>query len=275
MESQVKLLFALAICCKLAWPQVETGTVVVYVLSQKEITVAADSRSIESATREERDDACKIRAFGQHFFFAMAGPTSHKRDAAGPEWSIYIESKTAWRKAIHKSHGDTFAQELTNEVAGQWLRSMRRHEGSYMAVASMRPFLEGNTLASAIFAGTDAAGNLGVTRASIAIDLNQFDKSKEVRLIDDLADRSKLQDGGSLGLGEIADQYSQSTIIETRRRHLPLSRENAEIAYRLVELTIKLHPRKDLLGGEIDELRLTSGAGITWIHRKGTCKQQD
>lgn len=265
----------LAMCCNLAWPQVETGTVVVFVSSQNEITVAADSRSLNSITRIHNDYSCKIRVFGDKFFFAMAGPVDGY-DAAGHGWSTYTESKAAWRRAVRNPHMVSSAQKLTNDVAEHWINSMDSHQRDYRAIMAIRDTIQaGNALASAIFGATDSAGNLGLTRATILIDLDLLDKKKVVRLTHEIVERPKLGDGGTLGLGEIAAQYAVPTTVRIRQGIFSPSAQDAEIARKLVELTIQLHPRKEMLGGEIDELQLWSGVGVTWISRKNTCKEQE
>lgn len=119
-------------------------------------------------------------------------------------------------------------------------------------------------------------GGLGLTRADIFLDLDQFDRKKIVTLTDDLLDRSRLAQGGALGLDEVA-QAHMSEIGVTVRQHRDWtpSAQDAEIARQVVDLSIRTDPRKQLLGGSIDLLQLTAGAGIQWKNLKPNCRKAE
>jgi hypothetical protein len=271
----MKSLFMFVIFCNLAWPQTETGTVVVFVLSENEITVAAESRAVQSDTGKPDDTSCKIRAFGDQFFFSMAGPSGHKQDAAGPGWSAYRDARSAWRKA-GKLGMVSSAQGLTNDVAERWAVFMEGRLNERKVIKEIRHTLWGNTVASGLFGGTNRAGEIAVTRTDIFVDLPLFDRKGIVKLWHDKVERQKLRDGGALGLGEIAAEYVQRTTETTRQnRNLSPGEQDAEIARKLVELSITMHPRREMLGGKIDELRLDRGKGITWLKLKQNCKKQE
>jgi hypothetical protein len=167
------------------------------------------------------------------------------------------------------------AQKVTDFVAERWVKEMKIHEGTYQAIHSTRSMMQGNLVASALFGDADSLGNLAVTRADIFVDLGLFDKKRIVKLSSDVVDRSALGDGGALGLSEIVAQYMPKMMVTRTGSKVPGSAQDAEIAHDLVDLSIKSHPRKELLGGDIDELKLTRGVGITWIHRKKNCKEGD
>jgi hypothetical protein len=269
-----ELLIIVSLFCKLAWPQTETGTVVVFVLAKNEITVAADSLSTYDTAKKPTNDSCKIRAFGNKFFFAMAGPVAHKKDAGGPAWSAYTAAMEAWGEAS-KLNMVSSAQMVTNEAAGRWNEAMRKNLNNPKLIDSIKDTLKGDELASALFGSTDRAGELGVTRADITIDLARFIKIKNVSLNTSYTERAKLNDGGALGLSEIAAEHFQTTADSIRKNTgLSFSEQNERIAHELVDLSIRLHPRRGMLGGDIDELILNRN-GITWIDRKKGCKEQE
>jgi hypothetical protein len=271
----MKWFVVFALFCEMAWPQTETGTVVVFIVSQNGITVAADSRIVDALTRKHDDTGCKIRAFGNEFFFAAAGTAGHIQDAAGSGWSSYADAKHAWQHA-QKLAMVSSAQRMTDDVAKEWAESMKEHLNKYERIKPMRDLMHGNNLGSALFGGTNAAGELGVTRADLTINLALFDSRQIVQLSSDTVELPDLHDGGTLGLGEIAAQNMRTTYAAIKQRHdLSPSAQDAEIARKLVELSIDLHPRREMLGRPVDELRLSKGAGITWISLKDNCKKKD
>jgi len=277
-------LLMLVAFCNLAWPQTQTGSIAVFILSENEITVAADSRSVNSVTGIHDDTSCKIRAFGDKFFFVMAGPGGHKADAAGPRWSANGDAREAWRMAIRLGMVSS-AQRLTDEVAEQWARSMESHFMKPTIMKALRSTLwGGNVLASGLFGSTNPERELAVAKVDIFVDLELFDSKGIVKLRHEISEGPKLVPGGSMGLGEIATEYIFETSARAKRdmeaykrtiSNLTPSAQYGGIASKLVEWSVSLHPRHEFLGLPVDELQLSKGGSIRWLKLKRGCKEQE
>ena len=269
-----RILLVLSFLCKVAWPQVETGTVVIYFLSPTGATVAADSRAYYTHGQKPDDKACKIRALCNKFFYAVAGPVSYAEP--GHSYSAYADAKSAWERASRLNMAKS-AQKMTDYVAERWVESMKKHLSDPKVMNGVSEELDGgDDVSDALFGATDSAGNIGVTRADIHIDLPAFKKTKKINLTPKIDGRAILGEGGTLGRGDVANDHRTRREAAVRGNHnLTRSAQDAEIAKQLVELTIQIDPHKQELGGDVDELRLDRGIGVTWLHRKCNCKERE
>lgn len=197
----MKCISIIAICFLPLSVMARTGSVVVYFISQDEITVAADSRITNTLSGAHEDTYCKIRAFGDHFVVAVAGITQ------GDRWSSPDIAKHVWKA---EQNGRLTPEEFANEVANGWLSRVQAHLQNQREISQARRELEGGVVTYALFGATDSVGRLAAARATIAVDLALFDSKHIVHLIPKL-EPLQLGSGGTLGLGEIANEYYKRT----------------------------------------------------------------
>lgn len=278
----MKYLFWITFAVGTANSQVQTGSVVVFLLSQDAVTVAADSRVVDLGTGKYNDADCKIRALNDKTFFVMAGSASHKKDLSGPSWDAYDDARNAWDKGARFGIVSS-AQQRTTDAAEEWAKTVQSHFTKPSVMAAIRnAFWGGDVLASGLFGSTNH--QVAVTKVDVRADLKLFDRTHKVRLWHETSETPKLGVGGALGLNQVADEYIRETTESAKREmenykrtlsKFPPRVQYAEIARKLVEWSINKHSRRDLLGFPIDELRLSEGSGIEWLILKPGCKKQE
>jgi hypothetical protein len=260
---------------QMAWPQVQTGTSIVYDLSQNQFTIAADSRRNNPETGEYDNFQCKISAFGQKFVFSMSGYVEKIN-----RWNAHALARKIWQK---ESSGEISADKLTTAVAGKWLTAMETTYSDADIVPTFRKHMfpgDQPILASAIFVATDKSGTVVGRVVNIYFDLQLFDATGTTRLIPD--NNPMAETWGGLGFSEIFLEFGKETSLRATEymkwftpqiSALSHSRHDAKLASKFVELTILLHPRNSELGFPIDLLQLNGGTGVHWGQHKQKCPE--
>lgn len=138
-------------------------------------------------------------------------------------------------------------------------------------------------LGVAFFAATDTSGTLAVHEVEMEFDLKQFDSTGTVSITPYPSDLPENR-AKPAGMAEIVDEFynGKSTRakeymqwFKSRVVDLPSSQRQAELASKLIELSILLHPRNDELGFPVDvvQLRRKSGVFTRWL--KPTCRPSE
>jgi len=254
-----------------AYPQVSSGTVIVFQLVNGKFVVAADSRGIFKGI--PNDTYCKIAAFRQQVVFAVAaGPfyVPGNPDAA-PAWSATEEASKAI--AINPSKEQRDSVSRVNSIADTWASSMitnwRILNLIHPNFVSQFALAENGSLTTGIFA---AASHESVSLTARAIVL----KNGIVTAV-------HLDEDCSSGpcVSGMADIFAEFILGKTERAKkearsplsLPkgMSREMAHII-RLVDLTIAYDPTQTV-HGPIDAVELSGDGSIKWFGRKEQCPE--
>jgi len=265
----IKVFLFVVACGVSAWAQAKTGTVVVYLSVNDEIIVAADSRVVNAQTGRHSDKDCKLCAFGKNFFFVSAGAAAQE-DPSHATWSGVKDAHDAWKDAS-RLDAISAAQSVTHDAAKRWASVMQSHFDNPEAMASIRPILAGaetNVIAAAMF-GYASATEVAATRVIIKADMPP-----------ELHDVPTGQQGemSGLGFGEIVNEYvarqtpRAKQFMSSYQEGRLTSKEYRDLAAKLVQLSIDLHPKRAFLGPPIDELTLQRGKGITWLQVKPNCQ---
>jgi hypothetical protein len=261
---------------QMAWPQIQTGTSIVYNFSQSQFTIAADSRGVSAETGGHDNTQCKISAFGSKFVFSASGIVK-KID----HWNAYTVARGIWQKEL--TGGQIDANKITAAVAEKWVTAM---EGIYINdnIVSFRrkQMLPGEEpiIASAIFVATDKSGKIVGHVVDINFDLPLFDSTGTTRFVS----RSDPINGpwGSLGLTEVFLEFGKRTTMRASEymewfmpqiSTLNHSSQGIKLASKFVELTILLHPRNGEVGFPIDIMQFNGGTGVNWFTRKSKCPE--
>ena len=261
-----------------AWPQIQTGTIIVYNLTQDEFTVAADSRGIVRGTDKHDDNECKISAFGSNFVFSMAGLTRQ-----GDRWDSHTVARKIWQEEFMR---DASAKSLVTVVSDKWINAMERIYFDNSVVPYMRSTMhpgDGPIISSAVFAATDKSGLVFYRGVTIFFDLQAFDSSGTVRLQEKIEGRLDTpEQWGSMGRNEIEIEFVKRATPRANQymdwygpqiSTLDPSKLRSELATKFVELSILLHPNNIELGFPIDVLQLNGKTGVHWISRKPNCPE--
>ena len=261
---------------KMAWPQVETGSVLYVDFSQDEVTIAADSRMTVPTTGGHDDTECKISAFGDKFVFAMAGAVKFSGDNG---WDAHVIARRIWQSEIAEND----AAKLVISVSDKWVAEMENIYRKPDVIRQLRKHVsDSGVIANATFAASDKSGNLIARAVNIWFDLPLFDSKGTISVSHE---GEYLAVGKSIGAGldEIIDEFQERS--STRAREyiqwfapqlsgMSPSQRHAAIASKFIELSILLHPRNAELGFPIDILQLVRTTGVRWVLRKPNCPEK-
>jgi len=279
---QIILLFLLY--GKMAWPQVESGTVIFVHFSQNDVTMSADSRT-NLSTGEHNDNECKLSAFGDKFVFSMAGVVKQtaKENAQG-SWGGHAIARRIWES---ESKIETDAEKLVSAVSAKWVTEMEKiYKDPKFMRGHVREAPGVEVLANAFFAATDKIG-ISAKAVNIGFDLPLFNRTGwSVRFVNDIPESIPQNSWRAGGHGEIITEFMAPPPISQRAVPFakefrtvnpilgPRSREQtASMAMKLIELSVELHPQRDELGLPVDVLQLQRGTGVLWIARKVNCPE--
>ena len=261
----------------IAWPQLKTGSVIYVDLSRDQFTFSADSRGTLS-TGGRNDMECKIRAFGDKFVFMMAGIVS------GNGWDANSVARQIW---IEESAKGSDRIGLVKAVADGWERAMEPIYKQAAVISGLKERIrtskepDGGVLATAIFAGTDTAGNMELYAVDIIYDPAAFATNGSLNVSHNIQSASSGRVTG--GRDEIITEFLERTSQRANEyldwwlpliSGLPLGLRQVAINTKMVELSILLHPQNSELGFPIDILQLMPKAGISWVQIKPNCPQK-
>jgi hypothetical protein len=285
-ESSVamKCLATVLACCSLAWPQLKNGSVADYIFIQNELIVAADSRASDGKGHHT-DTECKLRVLSNQVFFVATGVSGGQKTAVAPEWSTYDDAKQAWKNSSRFA-GMSALQNVVHTAAESWAAVMQDRLDHFTAISLMRPQLQmDNTgvegpfraIEQGIFGATNDRGELAASQASVDVNLKEFDSRHVVQLRHSVTDL-KFGDGGAIGLSQIVKEFTQQTSQRAEKFMAPYAgnpleeARNINLARKLIERSIELHPQREFLGLPVDELTLRRGKGIQWLQVKPSCR---
>jgi hypothetical protein len=274
MEPKMKLsVLFIVLLAELAWPQVEAGTVLYSNISQNELTVAADSRTVFDIGKYE-DTECKISAFGSQFVFAMAGIA--RRDSENViQWDAHSVARGIWKREAKIDPADN----LVTRVADDWVVEMAKlYSDPWVAQVVSKRNADG-TFANALFAATGKSGKLTVEAIDIGFDRPLFNLTHEIRVTHDSV---VMREGDSVfgGYDRTANEFARESTqrardymnwFKTRISGMGRSTQRAELASKFVELSILLDADNSELGFPVDVLQLRGGGTVRWRWVKPNC----
>jgi hypothetical protein len=277
----MKLLFqsVLLVLSLNAVAQTESGTLIVLNASQDEIAVAADSVGYSAVAR--LNDRCKITALGDQLIFAASGNTAFGPTDGHPlEW----DSHTIARKIFLRLSHERATQPMPLRIATAWGKEVKNRFKADLERDGPEGVLfgaEGDTLASAIFAGFYENAPLIVTLAVTYRTL----AGERVEVSFAITNVYRRPRAVQMGRADIANEFfaGQTQRSIRWRRELataPNGDPVASLAIYAVRLSIDNYPLVNIggkmlppLGDPIDAVRLTPGKGIEWIQRKQNCPE--
>jgi hypothetical protein len=259
----------------MAWSQVKTGTIIVLIFGKDEITISADSR-VNFPNGGQDDTECKLSSFGDIFAFAMAGIASRNDSTA--KWDTQLIARKIWES---ESRHESDAAKLVRSVSDRWTAETRKLYTDPLIIRYRRDS-ESSNLANATFAATDKGGKLVLTLIDVSFDKALFDAKGEIHL--KYSSHELIPgDWATGGLGEIAREFmapSSTRATEYMNWWLPqISRLDSSgrgiaVATKLIELSILLHPNRQVLGFPVDGLQIRPRTGIRWFANEKKCPEK-
>lgn len=275
MASKIKYLALLILLSgKLAWPELRTGSVIYVNLSKSEITMSADSKVTFSKSDDSHTD-CKISAFGDKFAFEIAGLI---KDDKPHGWDARLIARKGWKS---ESLRESDAVKLVQAVADRWIAGTKKiySDPEYLRHKRLS-HPESDTIANVVFAATDKKGQLAVRAVNVVFDTTAFDSKGIVRLNYPFADLSS-GTWKAAGSDEIIMEYMTGASVRameflkewrTQQASNPSpSARQADLATKIIDLSIRLHPHPERIGPPVDVLQIMPTTGIRWIQRKPQC----
>jgi len=270
-----RLIVLLLLTGKMAWPQSETGSVIFFYMSDGEITMSADSKTISVQSREVKSD-CKISAFGDKFAFQIAG---FIKDDIPNGWDVRLIARKIWQsESVHEP--DAF--KLVQAVSDKWMDRTRRIYSDPEYIRYRRHTHPNSpVIANVVFAATDKSGQLIARAVDVYFDMAAFDSAGRV----DLGYRPRYQPPGWIAAGssEIINEFmlgvsprAKKFMNDWRANNAKLtpSSRNAELARKMIEFSIRLHPHPEEIGPPVDVLQIMPKTGIHWVQGEAGCAAQ-
>jgi hypothetical protein len=275
----MKYLIALAIFIAFEHPalaQIESGTIVVWMATEHDFVLAADSRVTcggVGCKSEDRDQYCKINALNGKLIFSVSGVGGDRRP--GLQWD---PAEIASRLARHRNL-DT-AQSI-DALASDWLREVTPHlERSCQALKFDPRFPLDEHGEVAVFAGILANGTIHFSEAGILGKIDPQNLNARCtsqpnfisQSFNDPVNPRLIGDGGDLANAYLKDPKNFQ---EGKRMMAPIMtstdwKDFATVTYQFAQLAIKLSGPNGSVGGPIDQIHM-SAKGIEWLHRKPNC----
>jgi hypothetical protein len=275
MESKMKYFIVfIALFGQLAWPQLQTGSVIFIDFEKDGITMSADSRRTSARDGRHSDNECKISAFGDKFAFQIAGLI---RNDIPNGWDVRLIARRIWQS---ESRHETDAAKLVQAVSDKWIVATRKiySDPEYLRY-KRRSHPERPAIANAVFAATDSSGKLALRAINVAFDVTAFDSTGAVRL-DYPAKKVSAGEWISAGSNQIimefmlrssprAKEFMSQWKVESAKLN-PIAQQ-AALASKMIELSISLHPHPEEIGLPVDVLQIIPRTGIHWVQRKTDC----
>lgn len=251
------------LACQVSFPQIKSGTVILVMADQGEVTIGADSRATANVTKNHSESSCKILPLGDRFFFTFSG-------LVGPvsgEWSVYSIARDSWTKE-KKNHSN--AEELVRAVLERW---NLRAKGLYADAALLRGHGTDPLLGQPVFGATDSFGNIFVLAEEVTFNPAQLtDTQRKVEI--SIENQQIVRPGNHVTLGrrDVVEEYfglrserARTAAREFRIENQSLTNPNdqhAALVRFLISQAIKLDPHRNELGPPVDIIQLRSFSGI-------------
>ncbi len=278
MASKIKYLALLLLLSgKMAWPEHHTGSVIYVNLSKSEITMSADSKVTSSKSGDNHTD-CKISAFGDKFAFEIAGLI---KDDNPHGWDARLIARKSWKsESLHESD----AVKLVQAVTDKWIAATKKiySDPEYLRHKRLS-HPESDTIANVVFAATDKKGKLAAKAVNVVFDITAFDSKGIVHLSYPSGNLSP-GEWKAAGSDEIITEYITGVSVRameflkqwrTQQASNPSpSARQADLATKIIDLSIRLHPHPERIGPPVDVLQIMPTTGIHWIQRKPECPEK-
>lgn len=264
-----------------AFSQINSGTVVVWMATDNDLVLAADSRvacigSTCIAENPNRDNDCKILALNRNLIFSSAGAAGDDRKEF--RWNAFeiASSLAAGRKFETVESIDTLASDWLKQVQPLVDRSCRTNP--------LPPDFQPRVMyTSAVFAGVTAKGVIHVAEAFFKMTIGP---KNQASCTENPSADSVTPDGSSGGKvhsygggAELVEKFLDNP--ENGEREKPNLRpmsnftvwtDLARTTYRFAQIAVEQSGSSGDVGGPIDQVHLST-KGIEWLHRKQNCAE--
>lgn len=250
-----------------ATAQVKHGTVIMWMATDTDFVLTADSRGSPISWRvapSYPDDECKILTFDNNLVFAAAGVIANNRGLLWPGWDIkQIATALAQGSAIHASAD-------IDILADNWAR---RVQGVINEDFALSKFGTDGPIIQAVFAGA-----VGVPKRIHAVEVYLTLGAKpEIKRFDPGASGSALLRVYGTG-NDLILQYLMAHGTEA-----PAGKHSAEkiersvddlirSTYTITGFAVEQSGAFGTVGGPIDQVHL-SRKGVEWVHQKPNCQE--
>lgn len=280
LMSPVFALLVLAAMAPRSAAQERHGTIAVVRYEAKRLIVAADSRNNlgKGVGASQNDLACKVAALGKYAVFVASGLIGY--DNAGPmdrmeTWRATDEARRVYARLVKElgEWQDEYLDEFARSL-GEVVRS-RVADLARFAPLAIRTAAVAGLLTTAL-AATGRGKNIQVIVIQIGIE------DGKVQIITPRRIGPEVCPPCALGRGEIVTEFIGLTTERARIEAERLARETSGLSdderevrriIRLVDLTIRLLPDTNDVGGPIDALELRAGEPLRWVQRKSECTE--
>ncbi|WP_260735978.1 hypothetical protein [Tunturiibacter lichenicola] len=261
-----------------AGAQVEAGTLIVLDSSLDEIVVAADSRAY--STFWQKDDTCKISAFGNELIFAASGIGGSLSPDKNAAWDTHTVAKGMFVSLSHKRTAEPMPLRLAKAWGEEVKKKLEESLAKDPKILSLQGE-DGNILTSGLFAGFDGGFPLTVlAQVTYAISAD-----RHITTSLSIGPPTRLPMERFLGKTDIAEEFFEQKTDRSRKWTKDLSKNAhpsrdplAANVIGTVRISIENEPAINLgnrmlspVGGPIDAVRLRRASGTEWIQRKPNC----
>ena len=255
---------------QLAFPQIDHGTIIVWMATDKDFVLAADSRATfgpllgPTILHPHRDDECKIRALNDHLLFAVAGPVASRNAHLG--WDIRQIAADLMRDHPVASRADI------DTLARAWA-------GRVGVLIGQDPLFRGLYSADPIIKAAFAGSVGDQRRIHVAEIYLRIAAEVEINIFDPVigANVIHIYGSGYEGFTQYVARYGSAMFSEPDSAGKPAAGAALDldgitrITYRVAELAIRQDGPFGTVGGAIDQAHL-NGGGIEWLHQKKNCQ---
>jgi hypothetical protein len=267
-----------------AFGQAKSGSIIVLGYSKDRVFIVADSRDTISSGKID-DQYCKVVALGNKLLFALTGISGYDSHTPLIETWGGVEEARKLFKAGHSNDIDT--------LSAYWGQSMLHH---FTKLIKFDPQGLANNVTGAVpvfvlgvFAGANEVGNLAV-RVVVArckdgvptpCSLETIKHGTAVpTLIQFSLEPTATMQLEPFGMLETFVEFNKPrekfSATESKQwvsipERMNIKDRDMRRAMKFIDLTVAYHPKKELVGGDIDAVELTRDGKVRWISRKANC----
>jgi hypothetical protein len=263
--------------------QVNSGTIVIFNITEGQVVVAADSRGINEDTGIANDSECKIATFGHKLIFTGVG--NARRTSSSIFDPVKSWDNTEIARNIFLSYASLRGNTRIKTISSAWgdivADNWRLFYRWYPTVVPHLAYKTGG-LTVGTFMEADE-GTIYLKGARIIFDKTIASSDPISVQLGELGDCWTCGQGNKgkiCALGKHLDVVTKFCSERKKNDNIsvrtPLTKANAhtELAVKIAELTIDAYEKTaGDVGGKVDVVTLTNDGSLTWNSRKPNCRE--
>ena len=264
----------------LASCQMNSGTVVVFYISDDKIAISADSRSLivrGDKVTSVNDQTCKIAALGDHALFGASGFARYIKSGhndPAPEYDFATNARRAY--SANSRAIASVAESWAKEVIPQMTAVLRLHPGTFS-------FLKGEFAGGGVFLTSTYYGEIRVYAVNVSYHKDNAVAPFTSEVLNLAPCTTAIGPYCVLGKTEVAMEFASLKTARARqeaatweaRKSSRVDDDEALRTARLVDLSIAYAPDRYWgyadVAGAVDTAILKRGGTVQWLARKSEC----